>query len=40
MDLTYREYEMGHEVSAESLEDITRWLRQQLDRSTSSLIVN
>ncbi|MBL8172716.1 MAG: alpha/beta fold hydrolase [Acidobacteria bacterium] len=40
VDLTYREYEMGHEVSAESLEDITRWLRQQLDRSTSSLIVN
>src|SRR5204862_2963360 len=26
VDLTYREYDMAHEVSAESLGDITRWL--------------
>lgn len=30
--LTYREYVMGHQVSAESLADATAWLRAQLDR--------
>lgn len=29
--LTYREYPMAHEVSPESLNDITAWLTQQLD---------
>ncbi|MBP6820014.1 MAG: alpha/beta fold hydrolase [Acidobacteria bacterium] len=40
IDLTYREYEMGHELSAESLEDITDWLRQQLDRASSGTLIN
>ena len=31
--LTYREYEMGHEVSPESLRDIQGWLQSQLDKS-------
>ncbi|QQS48671.1 MAG: alpha/beta fold hydrolase [Acidobacteriota bacterium] len=31
VDLDYREYQMGHEVSAESLQDITSWLRERLD---------
>jgi phospholipase/carboxylesterase len=29
--LTYREYPMGHEVSAESLRDISAWLSKSLD---------
>ena len=29
--LTYREYPMGHEVSAESLRDVTGWLTEALD---------
>ena len=29
--LTYREYPMGHEVSAESLRDVTDWLTKALD---------
>lgn len=32
VDLTYREYPMAHEVSAESLADVTAWLQTQLDR--------
>ncbi|MGH9803297.1 MAG: alpha/beta hydrolase [Blastocatellia bacterium] len=40
IDLTYREYEMGHEVSAESLEDLTDWLREQLNRATSATRIN
>jgi phospholipase/carboxylesterase len=39
VELTYREYDMGHEVSYDSLEDITRWLKEQLDHS-SAVIVN
>lgn len=31
VDLTYREYPMGHEVSAESLRDVTAWLSKSLD---------
>lgn len=40
VDLTYREYEMGHEVSVESLEDITEWLKEQLDRASSGTLIN
>jgi len=40
IDLTYREYDMGHEVSAESLEDITDWLREQLNRASSATRIN
>ena len=31
IDLTYREYPMAHEVSAESLADVTNWLSARLD---------
>lgn len=30
--LTYREYPMGHEVSAESFRDVNAWLKERLDR--------
>jgi phospholipase/carboxylesterase len=33
VDLTYREYPMGHQVSDESLADAAAWLRRQLDRT-------
>lgn len=31
--LTYHEYAMGHEVSQESLADVTRWLSERLDQA-------
>ncbi len=31
VDFTYQEYPMGHQVSAESLRDITQWLTRQLN---------
>ena len=31
VELTYREYPMQHEVSMESLRDVTRWLTETLD---------
>jgi phospholipase/carboxylesterase len=34
VDLTYREYPMGHQVSDESLADAARWLSEHLDRRT------
>lgn len=30
VDLVYREYPMGHEINAKSLEDVTSWLRERL----------
>ncbi len=33
VELTYREYPMRHEVSAESLRDVTAWLTRTLDSS-------
>jgi len=33
VDLTYHEYPMGHEVSQQSLGDVTTWLTQQLDKA-------
>jgi phospholipase/carboxylesterase len=33
VDLTYHEYSMGHEVSQESLSDVTAWLTEQLDKA-------
>jgi len=33
VDLTYREYPMQHEVSAESLRDVVGWLTKRLDSS-------
>jgi phospholipase/carboxylesterase len=32
VELTYHEYPMGHEVSQESLADVTTWLTEQLDK--------
>lgn len=34
VSLTYREYEMGHEVSETSFRDITEWLKLQLSQFT------
>jgi phospholipase/carboxylesterase len=34
VELTYHEYKMGHEVSQESLADVTVWLTAQLDKVT------
>jgi phospholipase/carboxylesterase len=31
VELTYREYPMGHEVSMESLKDVSAWLSRKLD---------
>ena len=33
VELTYHEYRMGHEVSQESLSDVTSWLTGQLDKA-------
>jgi len=32
VDLTYREYAMGHEVTPESLADVVAWLQERLGR--------
>jgi phospholipase/carboxylesterase len=40
IDLTYREYDMGHEISAESIDDIMRWLKNQLDSSSKTSLIN
>ncbi|HEX8191129.1 MAG TPA: alpha/beta fold hydrolase, partial [Pyrinomonadaceae bacterium] len=37
VELTYREYPMGHEVSAESLSDVTAWLTAALDADGSPI---
>jgi phospholipase/carboxylesterase len=37
VDLTYHEYPMGHEVSQESLGDVTTWLSDQLDKASAPL---
>ena len=34
VELTYHEYQMGHEVNQQSLNDVTAWLSQQLDKAT------
>jgi phospholipase/carboxylesterase len=33
VELTYHEYPMGHEISQESLADVTTWLSAQLDKA-------
>ena len=30
VQLTYREYDMGHQITAESLQDIVAWLKQEM----------
>lgn len=37
VDLTYREYMMGHQVSEESLADVAAWLRARLDLAEKSV---
>ena len=32
VDLEYKEYQMAHEISQESLQDVTGWLRSKLDK--------
>jgi phospholipase/carboxylesterase len=34
VSFTYREYDMGHTISAESLRDVAEWLTQQLNQLT------
>jgi phospholipase/carboxylesterase len=31
VDLTYREYDMGHEISYDSLKDVAEWLKERLN---------
>jgi len=38
VELTYREYPMAHEVSMESLRDVTRWLKETLDSSQDNSV--
>ncbi len=33
VELTYKEYPMAHEISMESLNDFSKWLTQQLDKT-------
>ena len=33
LDVTCREFRMGHEITAESLRQVTSWLTKQLDAS-------
>lgn len=35
VDLEYKEYPMAHEISQESLQDVSNWLRRILERSLS-----
>ncbi len=39
VSLTYREYDMGHEISYDSLRDSTEWLKERLDQP-STVIIN
>ena len=36
LDLTYTEYPMGHEINQECLEDVRRWITQQIERNQES----
>lgn len=40
VDLTYREYDMGHEISYDSLKDIAEWLKERLNHSSSTVAIN
>jgi phospholipase/carboxylesterase len=40
VDLTYREYDMGHEISYDSLKDIAAWLKERLNHSSSAVVIN
>jgi phospholipase/carboxylesterase len=40
VELTYREYDMGHEVSYDSLRDIAEWLKERLNHLSSAVIIN
>lgn len=36
VELTYKEYPMGHQVTTETLADVSAWLRLQLDRRSKN----
>ncbi|HLI05010.1 MAG TPA: phospholipase [Ktedonobacteraceae bacterium] len=38
VDLIYKEYPMGHEVSAQSLADVSHWLSEQLDKADKTAL--
>ncbi len=38
VELTYQEYPMGHEVSQESLADVTAWLSAHLDKACNQYV--
>jgi phospholipase/carboxylesterase len=38
VELTYHEYPMGHEISLDSLRDVTTWLTSQLDRHYPEIV--
>jgi phospholipase/carboxylesterase len=38
VELTYREYDMGHEISYDSLRDVTVWLKERLDHPSAMII--
>lgn len=40
VDLDYREYPMGHEISLDVLRDVTAWLRARLDGTGGTPLVN
>lgn len=40
LDFTYKEYPMGHEVSPESLSDVSTWLTAQLDKTNNGRKIN
>lgn len=37
VNLTYHEYDMGHQVTGESLQEVTAWLTERLDETPLSL---
>lgn len=38
VELTYREYPIGHEISYDLLQDVNAWLTQQLDRFNPTVV--
>lgn len=37
LNILYKEYPMAHQISRESLSDLSKWLTEQLDRAQSSM---
>jgi phospholipase/carboxylesterase len=38
VDLTYREYDMGHEISYDSLKDVAEWLKERLNHFSGGTV--